>query len=131
MAMLNRTLLAAGMSWGFSVTLGLLFAACASGRFSLRTLLLPGVVRVALITSTVLAVLVTPIAVWAVKTGTKNLCIYGPIVWIALGTYILLVIPRTGPHGSYGLLLLAVVSLVILRLIPASTGARGHVGKSH
>jgi len=59
MAMLNRILLAAGMSWRFSGTLGLLFAACASGRFSLRTLLLPGVVPVALIISTVLAVVKT------------------------------------------------------------------------
>ena len=32
--MLNRVLLAAAMSWIYSVTLGLLFAACASGRLS-------------------------------------------------------------------------------------------------
>lgn len=129
--MLNRMLLAAGMSWFYSVTLGLLFAACASGRFSLGTLLLPGVVPVALIISTVLALLVTPIAVWAVRTGTRNLRIYGPILWITLAAYILLTATKTGRHGPCGVLLLAVVGLAILGLIPGSKGARSHVEKPH
>ncbi len=115
---LNRVLLAAAMSWSYSVTLGLLFAACSSGRFSVSTLRLPGVVPVALIGSTVIAVVMTPIAVWSVRTGAKNLVIYGPILWVVLAAYILVVIPRTGAYGPYGLILLGVAGLVILGLVP-------------
>lgn len=119
MSMWNRVLLAAAISWGYAVTLGLLFAACASGRFSFSTLRLPGVIPVALVISTVVAIIMTPFAVWSVRTGTKNLCIYGPILWIVLAAYILLVIPRSGAYGPYGLLLLGVVGLIALGLIPA------------
>jgi len=120
MSMLNRVLLAAAMSWSYSVTLGLLFAACASGRFSFSTLRLPGVVPVALVISTAVSIAITPIAVWSIRTGTKNLCIYAPILWIALATYDVVVIPRTGAYGPYGLLLLGIVGLAILGFIPAA-----------
>lgn len=116
--LLNRVLLAAAMSWTYSVTLGLLFAARASGRFSLNTLHLPGVVPVALIISTVIAIVITPAAVWSVRAGTKSLCIYGPILWIILAAYIVVVIPRTGAYGPYGLLLLGAVGLAVLGLVP-------------
>lgn len=118
MSMWNRVLLAAAMSWSYAVTLGLLFAACASGRLSFSTLRLPGVIPVVLVVSTVIAIIMTPIAVWSVRTGTKNLCIYGPILWITLAAYILLVVPRTGAYGPYGLLLSGVAGLVVLGLIP-------------
>lgn len=49
MRMGKRVLLAAALSWGFAVTLGLLNAAVARGSFSLATLTLPAVVPVALI----------------------------------------------------------------------------------
>jgi len=117
--MWNRMLLAVAISEGSALTLGLLFAACASGRFSLSTLRLPGVVPVALVVSTVVAIMMTPIAMWSVRTGIRNLCIYGPMLWMVLAAYILLVIPRTGAYGPYGLLLLGVAGLVVLALIPA------------
>ena len=116
--MLNRVLLAAAMSWGYSVTLGLLFAACASGRFSFSTLLLPGVVPVALVISTVISIAITPIAAWSVRTGPNNLRLYGPILWIALAAYDVVVIPRTGAEGPLGLLFLGVIGLTILGFIP-------------
>lgn len=119
MSMWDRVLLAAAMSWGYAATLGLVFAACASGHFSSSTLRLPGVVPVTLVISTVIAAGMTPIAMWSVRTGTRNLCIYGPILWVTLAAYILLVIPRTGAYGPYGLLLLGVVGLIVLGLIPA------------
>lgn len=97
------------------MTLGLLFAACASGAFSLR---LPGVVPVALLISSVVAVFITPIAVWALRTGTKNLYIYAPILWIILAAYEILVVPGTGPYGTYGLFFVSVGGLLILGLIP-------------
>jgi hypothetical protein len=117
---LNRILLAGALSWGYSVSLGLLFASCASGRFSLSTLRLPGVVPVALIISTVVSIIITPIAVWSVRTGVKNLCVYAPILWIALATYDVLVVPKASAYGFYGLLLLGVIGLVVLGFIPAA-----------
>jgi hypothetical protein len=85
-SMLTRILLAAGVSWIYSVSLGLLYAACASGHFDLRTLWLPGVIPVAMLFSTVVSIGITPIAVWSLRTGKKNLYIYGPILWIILAT---------------------------------------------
>jgi uncharacterized lipoprotein YmbA len=73
MSIWKRVLLAAVMSWTFSVTLGLLFAACASGHFSLQTLQLPGVVPVALIGSSVASILILAFAICSVRTGAKNL----------------------------------------------------------
>lgn len=118
MSMLHRVILAAALSWFYSVTLGLLFAARASGTFSLSTLRLPGVVPVALLISTVIAVCITPVAVWALRTGTKNLSIYGPVLWVLLAAYEAVVIPRTGPYGTYGLLFLSVACLIVLGFIP-------------
>lgn len=120
MNMLNRIMLAAALSWSYSLTQGLLFAVCASGRWSFSTLRLPGVVPVALIVSTAVAVVITPLAVWSVRTGVKNLYIYAPILWITLATYNVIVTPRSGFYGLYGLFLLGIVGLVILGFIPAA-----------
>jgi hypothetical protein len=115
----NRILVAAVMSWAYSVTLGLLFAVVLSEDHSLRTLLLPGVLPVALISSTVVAIVITPVAIWSVRTGAKNLWFYGPILWIALAAYVVFAIPKAGHYGQYGLLFLAVLGLVALGFIPA------------
>jgi hypothetical protein len=118
--MWNRVLLAAVLSWTYSVTLGLLFAASTSGRFSFSTLRLPGVVPVALLVSTFVSIAVMPIAIWSVRTGAKNLWRYAPILWIALAAYDIVVIPRTGAYGPYGLLLLGLVGLAAVGLIPVA-----------
>jgi hypothetical protein len=112
-------MIAAVMSWAYSVTLGLLFAIAVSGNYSLRTLLLPGVVPVALIGSTAVAIAMTPVAIWSVRTGARNLRLYGPILWAALAAYIVLAIPKAGHSGPYGLLFLAVLGLAVLGFIPA------------
>jgi hypothetical protein len=109
MSMMKRILLAATMSWVYSVTLGLPFAACASGRFSFGTLRLPGVIPVALISSTVAAITMTPIAAWSVRTGAKNLCIYGPILWMVLAGWVVAVVPRNPAYGQYSVLILGLV----------------------
>jgi hypothetical protein len=115
----NRILLAAVMSCAYSVTLGLLFAIAVSEDHSLRSLLLPAVVLVALIGSTIVAIAMTPVAIWSVRTGARNLWFYGPILWIALAAYVVFVIPKVGYYGPHGLLALAVLGLVALGLIPA------------
>ena len=117
MSLSNRILIAALMSLAYSVTLGLLFAV-AAGDYSPRTLLLPGVVPVALIGSTIVAIAITPVAIWSVRTGTRNLWLYGPILWITLAAYVVFAIPRAGHYGQYGLLFLAALGLVVLGFIP-------------
>ena len=119
MSLLKRILLAAAISWTFSVTLGLLFAVVVSGRFSLSNLLLPGVVPVALIVSTAASIVITPVAAWALRTGAKNLRLYGPILWIALASFIVVGIPRIGGIGLYVVFFLGLVGVVILGFIPA------------
>jgi hypothetical protein len=114
----NRVLRGAAISWIYSVTLELLFAACASGRFSWNTLRLPGVVPVALIGSTGAALLMTPIAAWSVRTGMKNSCIYGPVLWVALAAYMVVIMPRIGAHDPYGVFVLGVGGAIVLGLIP-------------
>jgi hypothetical protein len=100
--------------------LGLLFAVCVSGRLAFSTLWLPGVIPVALITSTVAAIIMTPLAAWSVKTGAKNLCIYGPILWIVLAGWIVAVVPWNPASAQYGALILGLVGLVALGFIPRS-----------
>ena len=114
----NKILVAAVMSWGYSVTLGLLFAVVVSEDHSLRTLMLPGVVPVALIGSTVVAIVITPASIWSVRTGARNLWLYGPILWIVLAACVVFAIPRAGHYGQYGLLFLAILGLVALGFIP-------------
>ena len=123
--MLNRVLLAAAISWIACVTLGLLFAAGVTGRYFLfSTLCLPGVVPVALLGSTVVSIVVTPIAIWSLRTGVKNFFIYGSFLWFALAAYEVVIVPRYGayglPYGLYGGLLLGIVGLAILGFIPAA-----------
>jgi hypothetical protein len=118
--MFNRILLAAAISWSYSVTLGLLFAARSSGTLSLSTLRLPGVVAVTLIISTIASIAITPIAVWSVRTGARNLRLYAPVLWLILAAYIVLVMPKVGAPGPPGLLCLGVVGLVALGFVPAA-----------
>jgi hypothetical protein len=122
MTMWKKLLLAAAISWVFSVALGLLLAArvFVPETRSLSALLLPGVIPVAVIGSTMVALLVVPFALWAMRTGTRNLFKYAPILWIILAAYIVLVMPIAGHNGQYGLLFLAVIGLVILGFIPAA-----------
>ena len=116
--MLNRVILAAALTWSYSVTQGLLYAACTSGRLSFSTLKLPGVVPVALIVSTVAAVLLLPLAVWSMRTGMRNLYVYAPILWILLGIYNVIVTSRAPVYGLYGLFFLGIAGLVVLGFIP-------------
>jgi hypothetical protein len=95
----NKILLAAVMSWAYSVTLGLLFAVVISEDHSLKSLMLPGIVPAALIGSTIVAIAITPVAIWSVRTGARNLWFYGPILWIALAAYIVFVFPKVGYYG--------------------------------
>jgi hypothetical protein len=117
----KRVLIAATMSWVYSVTLGLLFAVVLSENHSPRDLLLPGVIPATLVGGSIVAIAITPVAIWSVRTGARNLRFYGPILWVALAAYIVFAIPRAGHYGQYGLLFLAALGLVVLGFVPAKS----------
>jgi len=77
MSFSRRVLVGIVGSWIFSAILGLLFAAGRFGQFSLNTLTVPGVVPVALTVSTAVAICLAPLAIWSLRTGARNACLYG------------------------------------------------------
>lgn len=76
-------------------------------------------VPVALISSTIAALLMTPVAAWAVRTGTRNLWLYGPILWIVLAAWLIVVVPWNAAYGESSVLILGLVGLVVLGFIRA------------
>lgn len=125
MNIVSRVVWAAALCWTYSFTLGVLFAVCTSERRSFSSILLPGVLPVVLLGSTVVAICITPVAAWSLRTGIKNVCVFGPILWIVLAGYEVLVIPRTGIYGPYGLIIMAILGLIILGFIPPSRVGNG------
>ena len=122
--MLKQIILAACYSWCSATLLGLLFATCTSGCISIDTLRLPGVVPVAVLSSTVIAALMTPLVLWAIKSGEKNLIFHGSGLFILLSVYIGLVTPADARLGLYGSLALAVIGLVVIGMIHGSQCGR-------
>src|ERR1700683_32682 len=119
----KRILLAAAVSWVFFVTLGLFFGACVTGQFSLIALTLPLFVPIALVSGSVVAAAMTPLTFWSLRAGSKNLRVYGPILWITLAAYIRFIVPKAGRAGLVGLLVFAACGVLILGFIPPTQGA--------
>jgi hypothetical protein len=116
--MLKQIILGASVTWCGATLLGLLYAACTSGRISFDTLRLPGVIPVALLISTGIAVLVTPLFVWSFRSGGSGLFFYGAALFVLLLIYIAIVAPINPFLGLYGSVLLGVASLVIIGFLP-------------
>jgi Na+/melibiose symporter-like transporter len=114
--MIKQIALSAIISCAGTVGIGLLFAASTSGRFSLQTLLLPGVIPVMLIASTAIGLIFTPLTTWALKP--KKMVIYGSPLWVILAVYVLLVTPENGAGGLYGVLALSVIGLTVIAYLP-------------
>lgn len=112
--MLKQIIVGAAVSWCGVFLLGLFYAAGTSGRFSLDTLRLPGIIPVAILYSTVIAVLLTPLVMWAFKSGGSNLILYGSGLFVLLLTYILIVTPISASYGLVGSVFLGVVGLVTI-----------------
>lgn len=106
------------MTWASAIALGLWFAVNASGKLDPSALLLPAVIPVALIVSSVGALLMLPFAIWASRTGWRNIYRYGPLLWSVLAVYVFFVLPSAGKVGLFGLVLLGAVGLVGLGLVP-------------
>lgn len=115
--MLKQILLGAAVAWCGATLFALLYAACTSGRLSFDTLRLPGVVPVALLISTGIALLMTPLVVWAFKSGDKSLLAYGAALFVLLVIYMIVVAPTNPEFGLYGSVLLGIAGLVIIGFI--------------
>jgi hypothetical protein len=59
------------------------------------------------------------VTAWAVRTGTRKLWLYSPILWIVLAAWLVLVVPWNAAYGEYSVLILGLVGLVVLGFIPA------------
>lgn len=111
---MNHVLKAASIAWCSAVSLGLLFSVYTGGRLDLGTLRLPGVVPVAVLGSSAVAALVTPLVYWTLRARSEHL------MWNCLGLfgllaiYIILITPRSPALGLYGSILLGVVGLLII-----------------
>lgn len=112
--MLKRILIAACVSWFSTTLLALLFATGTSGDLSIDALLLPGVVPVAVISSTAIAGFMTPLVFWSLKSKDRNLAFYGLGLFFLLGTYIGLVTPTNAQLSLYGSLAIGVVGVVAI-----------------
>ena len=115
--MLKRTLTAAGISWVNATSLALLFAAGTSGDLSIHTLLLPGVIPVAVMFSTVTAVFMTPLVYWGLTSNNRNLGFYGLGLFLFLAAYIGLITPANAQLSLYGSLAIGVVGVAAIGLI--------------
>lgn len=112
--MLKQIIVGASVSWCGATLLALFYAACTSGRFSLDTLRLPGVIPIALLYSTGIAVLMTPLVMWAFKSGGSHLILYGSALFVLLLTYVFLIAPTSASYGLLGSVFLGLVGLVAI-----------------
>lgn len=116
--MLKKIILAACGSWCSATLLGLLFTTCTSRCFSIDTLRLPAVVPVAVLISSAIAALMTPLVLWSFKSGKQNLIFYGSGLFVLLSVCIVLGTSGSGGWvGLYGTLALAVIGLVVIGMI--------------
>lgn len=112
--MLRRILLGVGCSWTMSVTLGMIFAVSTFGK---EALVLPAVLHMTLSISSLISLLFAPLAVWTAKTGARNICIYGPILWLILAVQVVVGVNRH-IDLTISLLVTSVIGLVGLGFIP-------------
>lgn len=108
-----------GMSFTvlFSVSLGLLTAACSVGRCSIVNLFIPAVTEIALGISLAIGLLLAPLGIWAAKTGGKNLRKYGFAFWLIFAISIVLGFRRINSLLELELVA-SVIVLIILGMIP-------------
>ncbi len=119
--MLKQIALAACISWFSSTLLGLLFAIRTEACFSLDTLQLPGVIPIAVITSSEIAVGMTPMVFWCLRIKDHKWLYYGVGLLILLSVYIVYVTPVHAGFGFYGSVILAAVGLAVIKIMhPAS-----------
>jgi hypothetical protein len=76
-------------------------------------------IPIGLIVSTCAAILATPLAMWALRTGKRNIIVYGITFWFFLAVYIFCA--PSFNHDRFAIIggvVLTVLGLVIIGLIP-------------
>lgn len=85
------------------------------------TLQLPGVIPIAVITSSEIAVGMTPLVFWCLRIKDHNWLYYGAGLLILLSVYIVYVTPVHAGFGFYGSIILAAIGLTVIKIMhPAS-----------
>jgi len=133
----RRISVAAGISLGYSLTLGAIASLyftlspnantnttfqenlTAFKSMSLRDLWIMGIIPVALLVSGTAALIVTPFTAWALRAGSRNILVYGSILWIALVAYIIFPPPLNGEFYWGGMIILSIAGLLIIGFIPS------------
>ena len=91
-------------------------------KLSISDLWRMGFILIALSVSTYSAVLITPLAFWAMRTGKENLMIYGSVLWLLLAIFIIFGIPSilltVGGNRFFCMFLLSALGLLAIGLIP-------------
>jgi len=108
-------LLGAAFSWIMSVTLGVVFALSTFGG---EALLLPAVLPMTLSISSLIALLFSPLAAWAARTGPRNLLVYSPVLWGILAIHIVVGVNHRLPLTQASLFVVAVAGTVVIGFIP-------------
>lgn len=114
--MIRRILIAACVSWVSATSLALLFTASTSEDLSIHTLLLPGAIPVAVMSSTVSAVFMTPLVYWSLTSNHRNLGFYGLGLFLFLAAYIGVITPANAQLSLYGSLGLGIAGVITIRL---------------
>jgi len=113
--MLKRILLGVGVSWVMSVTLGIVFARATLGGDAPT---LPAVLPMTVGISSLIALLFSPLAAWAARTGPRNLFTYAPVLWAVLAAHIVVGAKHWLPLTQTSLFALGVVGTVAIGFVP-------------
>ena len=119
--MLRRILLGVGFSWIMSVTLGIVFAMATLGKDAPRR---PAVLAMTVGISSLIALLFSPLAAWAARTGRRNLFIYAPILWAILAVHIIVGVKHWLPLTQTSLFALGVVGTVAIGFVPRRVSSK-------
>jgi hypothetical protein len=112
----KRILVSFGISWLAAVSLGIIYGARVVGKGSIADLWVMGIIQIATIVSTVIAIFLTPLTAWVLES-------YASIKWIfCLWSLLIVWIFAAFAAGLYGLiidgaLLLSIGGLVGIRFI--------------
>ncbi len=115
--MLDKVLISVLFSWIGSITLGLIFAwriFYNEGIKDVEGIMAPGVIQVILIISSIFALLITPLTVWAFKPAKL---IYFIMLWFVLALFILFINPKLGTYALYMPFILGLIGVVAIGII--------------
>jgi hypothetical protein len=113
----KRILLSFGISWLAAVSLGIIYGARVVGRISIADLWVMGVIQIATIVSSVIALVLTPLIAWILRSYAVIKWI--AVLWLLMVLWILAIIglSQNGALALDSAVLLTVGGLVGIRFI--------------